>query len=298
MQFTLQQIRYFLGVAKESQISAAARNMNVSQSAVTLAIKDLEAQLGVSLFIRHANGLNLTDAGETFLRNALSIDKEVKSAIESVKAENKTIAGSIRLGVTHTISGYFVFPFLAEFKKLFPDVKIELEELKRADLEQSLISGDTDLALMVTSNGEKNTQLTSKTFKKSKRYLWVSSNHKLLEKEKVYLKDIINYPFVSLNADECGTFVKTYWKTKKIKPNEAFASTSIEAVRNMVAIGEAVTILSDVLFRAWTIDGKRLEKIALADKIPPLEVGVVWKKGRKLNRVEKLFCNKLYEHEK
>ena len=66
----------------------------------------------------------------------------------------------------------------------------------------------------------------------------------------------------------------------------------------MVAIGEAVTILSDVLFRAWTIDGKRLEKIALADKIPPLEVGVVWKKGRKLNHVEKLFCNKLYEHKK
>lgn len=298
MQFTLQQIRYFLGVASESQISAAARNMNVSQSAVTLAIKDLEAQLGVRLFIRHASGLTLTEAGQTFLRSALSIDKEVKSAIESVKAENKTISGKVRLGVTHTLSGYFVFPFLAEFKKYFPDVEIKLEEFKREDLEKKLISNDVDLALMVTSNGEKNRQLTSKVFQKSQRHLWVSSNHKLLEKGKVYLKDLKNYPFVSLNADECGASAKTYWQTKEVKPNEAFASTSIEAVRNMVAIGDAVTILSDVLFRAWTIDGKRLEKIALVDKIPPLEVGVVWRKGKKLNQVEKLFCSKLYEHKK
>ncbi|GJL98389.1 MAG: LysR family transcriptional regulator [Methyloligella sp.] len=295
MSITLQQIRYFLGVAGEKQISAAARNMNVSQSAVTLAIKDLEMHLGVSLFIRHSSGLTLTEAGETFLRNALSIDREVKNAIESVKLENKAMSGIIRLGVTHTLSGYFVFPFLSDFKKLFPDINIQLEELKREDLELKLISDEVDLALMVTSNGEKNLRLTSKVFHQSQRHLWVSSHHELLDKKKVYLKDLKNYPFVSLNADECGTSAKTYWQTREEKPNEVFASTSIEAVRNMVAIGEAVTILSDVLFRAWTIDGKRLQKITLADKIHPLEVGVVWRKGRKLNQLEKLFCSKLYE---
>ena len=82
MSLTLRQVRYFVATAEIGQISQAAIHLNISQSAVTTAIKELEAMLGVLLFQRSAQGMNLTEAGRHFLNRAYVILRSVDDAAE------------------------------------------------------------------------------------------------------------------------------------------------------------------------------------------------------------------------
>ena len=83
MSFTLRQVRYFIATAEVGQISQAAIHLNISQSAVTSAIQELESLLGVSLFIRSPQGMTLTDSGRHFLNHAYSIQRSVEDALKS-----------------------------------------------------------------------------------------------------------------------------------------------------------------------------------------------------------------------
>lgn len=83
MALTLRQVRYFIATAELGQISQAAIHLNISQSAVTSAIQELEGMLGVALFTRTAQGMNLTDSGRHFLNHAYSIQRSVDDALNS-----------------------------------------------------------------------------------------------------------------------------------------------------------------------------------------------------------------------
>ncbi|NIY98286.1 LysR family transcriptional regulator, partial [Salipiger sp. HF18] len=80
MAFTLRQLRYFLAVAESGTVSGAAQALAISQSAVTEAIRELEADLGVQLFERHPRGLDITQKGHQFLRHATGILGSVSDA--------------------------------------------------------------------------------------------------------------------------------------------------------------------------------------------------------------------------
>ena len=100
MSLSIRQVRYFVAAADYGQISQAAIELNVSQSAVTAAIKQLEASLGERLFIRSANGVALTAEGARFLLHARNIIAAVNEAIRSPLTEDSTQQGSITIGVT------------------------------------------------------------------------------------------------------------------------------------------------------------------------------------------------------
>ena len=97
MDFTLRQIRYFVAVAETGQISKAALRCNISQSSMTIALKALEEIVGFPLFVRHAKGLRLSDAGERFLRHAQQLSAGVQRAVEDMRAAPATLSGPCAL---------------------------------------------------------------------------------------------------------------------------------------------------------------------------------------------------------
>jgi DNA-binding transcriptional LysR family regulator len=86
-----------------------------------------------------------------------------------------------------------------------------------------------------------------------------------------------------VTADEAEESTLAYWKSRRIKPNIAFRTMSIEAVRGLVAHGFGVTVLSDMVFRPWSLEGKRIEARPILDLVPPMEVGAVWHPDGKMN---------------
>lgn len=283
---SLRQVRYFIGVAEAGQVSAAAADLSISQSAITLAIRDLEAELGVTLFTRRSTGLTPTREGQRFLSHARNIESAVSDAIASMQSDSIELSGRVRIGVTYTLAGYFLFPALMRFKRAHPAVELDLVEAARSDLEVMILDGNIDLALLLTSNLSQRRRIASDTLHRSQRRLWVSSAHDLLKSDRIRLEDIVEQPYVVLRADEADKSTRRYWSAAKLKPNIVFQTSSLEAVRSMVATGAAITILSDVVYRPWSLDGGRVEARELDAKLPTMDVGLAWKRGKNLNTIE------------
>ncbi|MEP4194456.1 MAG: LysR substrate-binding domain-containing protein [Aliishimia sp.] len=285
---THRQIRYFLAVVDAGQVSAAARSLNVSQSAVTLSIKDMEADVGTALFDRNPTGLTLTRAGQQFRHHAHDIAASFEAAVKSVEVGGDTVSGIVRLGMSWTLSSYFAFPVIEQFSRQHPSVEVQLVEKPREALEKALVADQLDLALVLTSNLTEGIGLKSKTLHKSHRRLWTSVDHPLTKLKEVTLSDVAQYPYAVLRSDDAEKQGLAYWTTQTVHPDIKLTSSSIEAVRNLVASGLAVTILSDVVYRSWTLDGRRVERVDLVGSIPTMDVGVAWAK-RILNPAAKLL---------
>lgn len=282
MSLTLRQIRYFIAAVETGQVSHAAMEMNISQSAVTAGIQGLEAQLGVRLLTRGAQGVSVTPEGARFLSRARAIIAAVEDATRSPLGEETRVSGRLRLGVTYTVAGYFMARHYAAFRRIFPGVKLELSEQPRAAIENALVTGGLDLAVMLTSNLSNESDLDAETLFRSHRRLWLPSEHPLLSRAEVRLSDVAREPYVMLTVDEASRTAGRYWNLAGLTPDIVFSTSSVEAVRSMVAAGMGVTILSDMVYRPWSLEGQRIEQRRLKEAIPTMDVGLTWARNREL----------------
>ena len=97
--------------------------------------------------------------------------------------------------------------------------------------------------------------------------------------ETITLEDIAREPYVMLTVDEANQTASQYWKPTGLKPNIVFKTSSVEAVRSMVADGMGITILSDMVYRPWSLEGQRIEQRNVASPIPTMDVGVAWNRS-------------------
>ncbi|MBL4929755.1 LysR family transcriptional regulator [Fuscibacter oryzae] len=289
MSLTLKQLRYFIAAAETGQVSQAAVEMNISQSAVTAGIQGLEAQLGVKLLSRGAQGVAVTAEGARFLSRARSIMAAVHDAVHSPLGEEARVTGHLRVGLTYTVAGYFMARHYAAFRRTYPGVTLHLSELPRAAIEEALVAGDLDLAVMLTSNLDNTGALDSETLFRSRRRLWLPSDHPLLAKAEVPLAEVAAQPYIMLTVDEASRTAGRYWEAHNLKPNVVFATSSVEAVRSMVAEGMGVTILSDMVYRPWSLEGQRIEQRATREAVPSMDVGLSWARAQPLSDPAQVF---------
>lgn len=289
MPVSLKQIRYFIAAADSGQISQAAVELSVSQSAVTAAIQQLEASLGVRLFDRNPGGVALTVEGSRFLLHARNVMATVEEAMRVTRATHTTVDGPVRVGVTYTVAGYFLPRHHARFARNFPNVTLDLYEASRTVIEQALLDGALDIAVLLVSNLENHDRLSSETLMRSRRRLWLPAEHPLLRAASVGLADVARHPYVMLTVDEAGQTAGRYWARTEHRPNVVFRTSSVEAVRSMVAAGMGVTILSDMVYRPWSLEGQRIETRVLADEIPSMDVGFAWLADRPMSPATRAF---------
>ncbi len=123
---TLEQLRIFVGVAEREHMTRAAEALNITQSAVSAAIKTLEERHDVSLFHRIGRRIELTDAGRVFLAEARAVLGRAASAERALAEFGGLERGTLTLVASQTIAGYWLPPFLAEFRKQYPGITVIL----------------------------------------------------------------------------------------------------------------------------------------------------------------------------
>lgn len=291
MRASLRHFRIFVATAETGQVSKAAVMLFTSQPVVTEAIKALEAEMDVKLFHRHAKGVSLTPEGLVFLQHARGV---LAAAVEAMQAPHRIrhdMAGVLKLACTHTVAGYYLPPLLARFKREFPGIKVDLSELKRADIESNLLSGEIEIAVCLTSPLEHLDEIDTEVLARSKRRLWLPANHPLLEKRQVTFEDVRLEPYILLTIDDAQETARRFWEPTGMQPNVIFRTTSMEAIRNLVAAGLGVTILSDMVYRPWSLEGARLEAVTLADPVPSMDLGLAWKRDVELGQYARAFAD-------
>lgn len=273
---SLRQIRYFIAAANAGQISRAARDLNVSQSAITTAIRQLEDIVGCPLFRRHVRGVSLTHDGTIFLQHAHRIFATVDEAVHAPRSVRTTLAGKLRIAMTYTVAGYYLPPHLERFTRYYPGIELQPVEASRTDIETGLQSGQYDIAVLLTSNIANQEALAYETLIRSARRLWLGTRHSFLERDTISLADVATQPYIMLTVDEASNTAQRYWNQAGARPNTLMRTSSVEAVRSMVASGMGVTILSDMVYRPWSLEGLRVEAVDLATPVPTMDVGLAW----------------------
>lgn len=289
LDISIRQIRYFIAAAETGSITRAAVATHVTQSAVTDAIKGLENQLGIELFQRSPKGVNLTYEGNQFLRSALAIIASLDDISRSLKSNESEAGGRIRLGVSSMVAGYFLSEILSRFHRLYSGIEVAIVEDRRIHLEHLLINGELDLALLVVSNLESHAALSYELLSRSQSQLWLHPAHPLVKLPSIRLQDICSEPVIVLSSEDFGRAVTRAWTDAGIEPNVFFETSSVEAVRSLVATGAALSIVPDALYRPWSLEGDRVEVRSLADACPTTDVGIVWRKGLELPMRVKYF---------
>ena len=259
MSITLRQLKYFVAAAELGQISQAAIQLAISQSAVTSAIRELEETVGAALFERGAHGVTLTHSGRGFLNHAYNILSSVDEALRMPSAA-EDVSGRLLLAASYTVIGYFLPYHLQRLSQQYPQLDIQLHELNRSAIEEGLIANRYDMAVLLTSNVA-NPDLAVEHFFGSPRRLWLPARHPLLERDTVTLEDVAREPFIMLTVDEAAYTALRYWNETPFKPDVRLRTSSVEAVRSMVANGSGVAVLSDMVYRPWSLEGRRIETI-------------------------------------
>jgi len=221
MALSLKQIRYFVATAETGQISHAAVQLTISQSAVTTAIKDLERTVGAELFERHPHGMELTSSGREFLSHAYGILDKVREATQLNLAEND-LKAKLTVAATYTVIGYFLPYHIERLQRLLPRLEIQLFELNRESIEEGLLANRYDIAVLLTSN-ILNPALSTETLISSARRLWVPAQHPMLQREVIGLKDVAEEPYIMLTIDEAAHSSLKYWVGDHLSAESAAA---------------------------------------------------------------------------
>ena len=277
MTISFRQIRYFVATAELGQVSQAAIELAISQSAITTAIKELEQTVGASLFLRSSHGMELTAAGRQFLSHAYDILSKVAEAA-NLNVVTSSLTGRLMVAATYTVIGYFLPFHIERFRRLFPKLELQLFELTRESIEEGLLTNRYDIAVLLTSNIQ-NPALTTERLLSSTRRLWVPARHELLSRESVGLEEISREPYIMLTVDEAAQSSLKYWSQTPYQPDVTLRTSSVEAVRSLVANGQGVAILSDMVHRPFSLEGKRIETVNVRDPIPAMDVGLAYRKG-------------------
>ncbi len=147
----LQQIRYFLEIARTGNISAAARNLYVSQPSLSQQILNLEAELGIQLLVRHSKSVSLTDAGEQFAYHGQRIVGEVEQLAELMQKNSVLRSGTLKIGLLW-IAGYIrALEILKNYRSLHPDLCYSLKIDGSSNLLKMLLERSIHAAFIISS---------------------------------------------------------------------------------------------------------------------------------------------------
>lgn len=273
----IRQLKYFIATAESGQVSRAAVALSVSQSSVTTAIRELETETGSQLFERSAHGMELTQPGRELLAVAYEILAKIDEA-RNLRQRASAITGTITVAATYTVIGYFLPYHLDRLRRLHPELTINLHELNREAIEEGLMSNRFDLAVLLTSNIT-TPELDTETLFRSTRRLWVANNHRFAKRRKVTMDEVACEDYIMLTVDEAAHSAMKYWAVQKAQPRITLRTSSIEAVRSMVANQQGVTILSDMVYRPWSLEGKRIQTLQPDYPVPSMDVGLAWRRN-------------------
>ena len=146
----LKQLRYFLTVAQERQLTSAAKLLYIAQPPLSYQMKQLEKELGTKLFIRESHGITLTEAGKIFQRYAQQVVNLTNETTEELGKEQNGMRGIIRMGLISSAGNIVPNQEMLNFTKFYPDIKFQIYEDNTINLIDKLQNGLVDLAVVRT----------------------------------------------------------------------------------------------------------------------------------------------------
>ena len=189
----LKQLRYFLVVAEEKQITAAAKRLYIAQPPLSYQLKQLEKELGAQLFKRTAHGIELTDVGQIFQSYANEIISLAQNAENQV---HKTISGelgTIAIGMASSSTGLIPMNSFNELRKYYPEISFDIYEDNTYGILDKLEKKTIDLGIVRMPYNQ--TGLNTKTLT-TEKMMAISVDPDFQQKKELRIKDLADQPLI------------------------------------------------------------------------------------------------------
>lgn len=239
-------LQVFHSVAVNLSFTKAAKELHITQPAVTGNIKELENSLGISLFNREQNSISLTKAGQILLKYTERATAEYKQIEYEIGVLRKSFSGELKIGASTTIEQYILPPILARFNKEHPEISISLYNNNTMNIEKDVISRRIDLGIVEGNVGRK--EFRYAPFMKDEIVAFAHSFQPIAKKKKIGLDELIKIPIV-LRESGSGTLdiITDELQKHKIKLKDMNVRVSLgstESIKNFLANGNYMGLAS------------------------------------------------------
>jgi LysR family transcriptional regulator, cyn operon transcriptional activator len=238
----LRHLRYFVATLEAHNFTRAARQLNISQPALSHSISQLEERLGSKLFERSVSGIRLTPAGRVFEKTAYKILREIGAATQLVAESIGTIAGEIRLGFVKSVNVCWVPQMIGRFLRKYPQVKFSVESVDIADLESKLLAEKLDLGVGFLEESRQSLR-TVELFSEN-LVLIANPKCQIPRLRSVDLNEIKRFPLVLLRRGFCTReLIEQDLANTGVELNVLAEFDSIEAIVSCVQAIPAISVL-------------------------------------------------------
>ena len=266
MAITIKQIEIFIAIVKFANVTRAANSLKLSQSAVSMALSELEKQLGEMLFDRSGKRLILNTSGKLLLPKATELISRIEEIKKVFNKDQEEVSGLLKLGASKTIGNYKLPDIVSQFIQQNSDVKISINIKNTQEIITDILNFTSDLGIIEGICVRK--ELKTIHWKKDKMVIIASANHPLALKKTVQIKDLESQNWI---LRETGSSPRTVFETACSgiieKINIILELGNTEAIKNTVKSGIGLGCVSET-----TINNELNHKEIVVIKTPYLNL--------------------------
>ncbi|ODA32544.1 LysR family transcriptional regulator [Planctopirus hydrillae] len=280
----LDQLRYFLQVAREGSFTRAAETLHISQPALSRSIQKLEEEFGRPVFERKTRSVELTDAGQLLQSRA----QQVLSILDDTKSElmDDGESGRVRIGAIPTIAPYFLPTVLRRFSQKFPRATVFVQESTTDVLLKSCTQGEIDLAVLALPVPAK--YLEVEELFEEELLLVLPTDHPLVEKDKIRVTDVEPFPFVLLDEAHClSDNIVSFCRQRSFQPVAVERISQLAMVQELVSLSHGISMIP-AMARQLDQSDRRVYR-SFAGRKPTRTVAVAWNPYRFQSRLLEAF---------
>ncbi|WP_027005538.1 LysR family transcriptional regulator [Conexibacter woesei] len=269
-----EELRWFAALAERPHMTAVAKDMHISQPALSRAIGRLEAQLGVELFDRRGRVVALNHHGRRYLAYAQRALDELDAGAAALSDLADAERGELRLWFLHTLGSWMVPALVGAFREDHPNVRFRLAQRGGAPLVEALDDGEADLLMMGPRPA--GTRWAWHPLVTEPLLLAVPPNHPLAGRRSVWLREVAREPFVTLHADTAlRAVIDDLCRRAGFEPRVAFEGDEVATLRGLVAAGLGVALIPPQRVAAEEVT-TATPHLRVRDEGAERELGMVW----------------------
>jgi len=290
LRYTLRQLEYFIAAGECGSIAAASEKLNVSSPSISASITQLEAEFGLTFFVRkRAHGLTLTTNGTRMLeqsRNVIAAAVELNSLAGAVSG---VVQGPLRIGCLLTFAQIVLPRMRSDFESTYSDVIVSQYEMDQSEIFSGLRRAEIDVAL--TYDLDVPSDLEFVPVVSLPPYVLLSKDHALAGHTSIALEDLTSFPMVLLDLPYSAEYFLSLFTDKGLKPNISERTRDIAVMRSLVANGYGYSIANLRPLNDVSPDGRPLES-----NLRPMRLGLLMARGAQTNITVRSFvahCDKM-----
>ncbi|MCR8643618.1 LysR family transcriptional regulator [Paenibacillus sp. N1-5-1-14] len=288
----IRQLRYFIVIAEEQSISAAAKRLHMAQTPLSQQLKNMEQELGVCLANRSGKKLELTDAGKTLYNHALHITNAMAETEMVVKEIGRGIRGKIKIGV-NTLSSEQLPRLLHQFQLENPNLSYKIQQNESDYLCEFVRNRTIDMAVIrmpLETNGLSFYLLANEAY-----YLLTSNKEERISTDKVTFEQIQPYPLILPSAEGLGLYhmIVKQLSQRQMEANIVCECSDIPLLLRLVESGFGAAIVPESVLR--THRGYHIHSYPLLDTSFTAASALVWLKDHRLPNAAQKFIDYVME---